>query len=221
MKTIIKLSIQLSILFLSSCSSTSFIYRKYTTGVFLQPNKTLKHNTINVDTTKRYASLNHTIELINPAISLTTNNDKEIINRITNSIIKKDSVFHIKRKGKDIKYIKTCAGAPVFIVLEQKNNISHSHGRHSPKFKLKIAKIATYFALATFYIPAVGFFISMLAIRLIRIAKNKNPSYNDATLNIITSITTFISVLLLIALVLLSFYFFSAIFGLKLFSAFI
>ena len=63
MKTIIKLSIQLSILFLSSCSSTSFINRKYTTGVFLQPNKTLKHNTINVDTSKRYASLNQSVEL--------------------------------------------------------------------------------------------------------------------------------------------------------------
>lgn len=124
MKTIIKLLIQLSILLLSSCSSTSFINRKYTTGVFLQQNKTLKHNTINVDTSKRYASLNHAIELIKPAISLTAPNDKEIINTHTNSIIKKDSFFLFQKKGRDVRLKKRAEGENILIVINHNQKIS-------------------------------------------------------------------------------------------------
>ena len=122
MKTIIKLSIQLSILFLSSCSSTSFINRKYTTGIFLQHSKTLKHNTINVDTTKQYASLNHGIELTKP---ITTDDDnKEIINTLTNSIVKKDSFFIFQKKGRDVRLKKRAEGENILIVINPNKKIS-------------------------------------------------------------------------------------------------
>jgi hypothetical protein len=124
MKTIIKLSIQLSILVLSSCSSTSFINRKYTSGVFLQHNKTLTHNTIGVDTTKQYASLNQTIELKKPVISLTPSNDKEIINSISNSIIKKDSFFIFQKKGRDVRLKKRAEGENILIVINPNKKVS-------------------------------------------------------------------------------------------------
>ena len=229
MKTIIKLLIQLSILLLSSCSSTSFINRKYTIGVFLQQNKTLKHNTVSVDSLKRYASLNHAIELIKPAISLTAPDDREIINTLTNSIIKKDSIFHFQRRGKDLKFIKKCSGQHVLIVFNKKNKIVRneplaeigSYKKYSPKSQLFMAKVATYIALATFFIPIIGFITSMIAISKIRQSKLNNQTYNYTLLNVINGITTFISVLFMIGLVLLSIYAFSAIFGLNLFYAFI
>jgi hypothetical protein len=124
MKTIIKLSIQLSILLLSSCSSTSFINRKYTSGVFLQPNKTLKHNTISIDTTKRYASLNHTIVLIKPAISLTSNDDKDVICTLANSITRKDSFFLFQKKGRDVRLKKRAEGENILIVINHNQKIS-------------------------------------------------------------------------------------------------
>jgi hypothetical protein len=229
MKIIIKLSIQFSILLLSSCSSTSFINRKYTSGVFLEHNKTLKHNTVSVDSSKRYASLNRTIEFIKPAISYTAIDDKEIISTLTNSIIKKDSMFHFQRRGKDIKFIKKCNGQHVLIVLNRKNKIVRneplaeigSYKKYSPKSQLFMAKVATYIALATFFIPVIGFLTSMIAISKIRQSKLNNQTYNYVLLNVIIGITTFISVLFMIGLVLLSIYAFSAIFGLHLFSAFI
>lgn len=122
MKTIIKLSVQLSILLLSSCSSTSFMARKYTSGVFLQHSKTLKHNTLSVDTSKRYASLNHTIEIKKPANRIDT--DKEILDFITNSITRKDSFFLFQKKGKDVRLKKRAEGENVLIVINHNQKIS-------------------------------------------------------------------------------------------------
>ena len=229
MKTIIKLSIQLSILLLSSCSSTSFINRKYTTGIFIQHSKTLKHNTISVDASMQYASLTNEIILKKPNASLVNSNDKEIINAFTNSIIKKDSVFHFQRRGKDIKFIKKCSGQHVLIVFNKKNKIVRneplaeigSYKKYSPKSHLFMAKVATYIALAAFFIPVIGFLTSMIAISKIRQSKLNNQTYNYALLNVIIGITTFISALYMIGLVLLSLYAFSAIFGLNLFFGFI
>jgi hypothetical protein len=218
MKTIIKLSIQLSILILSSCSSTSFINRKYTTGIFLQQNKTLKHNTVSVDTSKRYASLNHTIVLIKPAISLTVIDDKEIINMLTNSVVKKDSVFHFQRRGRDGVLVKKCSGKHVLVVL----NIEHQvvkvkplevinprnplfvkeESKISPEKSLKRARRHIFLALGFCLIPMVGFMLVFIAMRKLKWAKVKNPNYDFERLKGILNLAFFFSFLITLLCVL-------------------
>ena len=90
----------------------------------MQPNKILKHNIINVDTTKHYASLNQIIELKKPVISLTPDNDREIINSISNSIIKKDSFFLFQKKGRDVRLKKRAEGENILIVINHNQKIS-------------------------------------------------------------------------------------------------
>lgn len=216
MKTIIKLSIQLSILFLSSCSSTSFINRKYTTGVFLQPNKTLKHNTINVDTSKRYASLNQSVELKKEDFKIDT--DKEIINRLTNSIIIKDSVFHFQRRGRDGVLVKKCSGKHVLVVLNRENKIVkikplsevNPHNplfvkedyKISPEKSLKKAKLFIFLALGFCLIPMLGFVLVFIAIRKLKWAKLKNPNYDFERLKGMLNLAAFFSFLIAFVIVL-------------------
>lgn len=216
MKTIIKLSIQLSILFLSSCSSTSFINRKYTTGVFLQPNKTLKHNTINVDTSKRYASLNQSVELKKEDFKIDT--DKEIINRLTNSIIIKDSVFHFQRRGRDGVLVKRCSGKHVLVVLNRENKIVkikplsevNPHNplfvkedyKISPEKSLKKAKLFIFLALGFCLIPMLGFVLVFIAIRKLKWAKLKNPNYDFERLKGMLNLAAFFSFLIAFVIVL-------------------
>lgn len=216
MKTIIKLSIQLSILFLSSCSSTSFINRKYTTGVFLQPNKILKHNTINVDTSKRYASLNQSVELKKEDFKIDT--DKEIINRLTNSIIIKDSVFHFQRRGRDGVLVKRCSGKHVLVVLNRENKIVkikplsevNPHNplfvkedyKISPEKSLKKAKLFIFLALGFCLIPMLGFVLVFIAIRKLKWAKLKNPNYDFERLKGMLNLAAFFSFLIAFVIVL-------------------
>lgn len=218
MKTIIKLSIQLSILLLSSCSSTSFINRKYTSGVFLQPNKTLKHNTISVDTSKRYASLNHAIELIKPTISLTAIDDKEIINMLTNSIVKKDSVFHFQRRGRDGVLVKKCSGKHVLVVLNMGHQIVKvkplevinprnplfvkEESKISPEKSLKRARRHIFLALGFCLIPMVGFVLVFIAMRKLKWAKVKNPNYDFERLKGMLNLAFFFSFLITLLFVL-------------------
>lgn len=218
MKTIIKLSIQLSILLLSSCSSTSFINRKYTTGIFSQHNKILKHNTISVDTSKRYASLNHEIELLKPAICLTIIDDREIINRITNSIIIKDSVFHFQRRGRDGVLVKRCSGKHVLVVLNRENKIVkikplsevNPHNplfvkedyKISPEKSLKKAKLFIFLALGFCLIPMLGFVLVFIAIRKLKWAKLKNPNYDFERLKGMLNLAAFFSFLIAFVIVL-------------------
>ena len=218
MKTIIKLSIQLLILVLSSCSSTSFINRKYTSGIFLQQSKIIKHNTISVDTTKQYASLNHGIELKQPIVSLTPNSDKEIINTLTNSIIKKDSVFRILKRGRDDVFVKKCSGYHVLIVKNNENKIVKikplsevnpynplfvkEDYKISPEKSLKQAKRSIFSALGLCLIPALGFVLTILAIRRLKWAKLKNPNYNFDGLKALLNLAAFFSFLIALIIVL-------------------
>ncbi len=221
MKTIIKLSIQLSILLLSSCSSTSFINRKYTSGVFLQPNKSLKHNTISVDTSKRYASLNHTIELNKSVVSLTTNDEREIINTLTNSIIKKDTVFHLQRRGKDILFVKKCIGKHVLVVLNKEQQILKVKSLPSyngiksfkivsllnPQIALKKAELSSSLAFSLSLIPIIGLICSLIAFRKIKIAKLNNQESDFKKNKKLTISALAISLLSTLALIGLFIYF--------------
>ncbi len=94
------------IVLMSSCSGSKFLNRKYTSGRFTENVKSLKHNTVYVDSTKRYSSLNNPIELKKSPISLNEISEKEMINKKVESIIKKDSIFITKRKGRDKRIIK-------------------------------------------------------------------------------------------------------------------
>lgn len=216
MKTIIKLSIQLSILLLSSCSSTSFINRKYTTGVFLQHSKTIKHNTISIDTTKRYASLNQSIELKKTDFKIDT--DKEIINTLTNSIIKKDSVFHFQRRGRDGVLVKKCSGKHVLVVLNIENKIVKvkplevinprnplfvkEESKISPEKSLKRARRLVILALGFCLIPMVGLMLVFISMRKLKWAKVKNPNYDFDGLKGLLNLAFFFSFLITLLFVL-------------------
>jgi len=224
MKTIIKLSIQLSILILSSCSSTSFINRKYTVGIFLQPNKTLKHNTISVDTSKPYASLNQSIELKKADFKIDA--DKEIINTLTNSIVKKDSVFRILRRGRDDVFVKKCSGQHVLIVKNSENKIVkvkslsevNPHNplfvkedyKISPEKSLEQVRKSIFLALGFCFIPAGGLVFAILAIRKLKWAKLKNPNYNFEGLKALLNIAAFFSFLIALVIALSAFLYFAA-----------
>ena len=221
MKTIIKLLIQLSILLLSSCSSINFINRKYTTGIFSQHNKTLKHNTINVDTLKRYASLNHAIELIKPAISLTAPDDKKIINTLTNSIIKKDSVFRILRKGRDDVFVKKCSGSSLLIILNKEYEIIKvrplpkafinkpicTDDLRNPNITLLRAKSRSRLAIFLCLFPMVGLIVSMSALQKTQLAKVNNRRSDFKICRTLSIISTIISVLSTLTLIGLFIYF--------------
>src|ERR1700752_3118596 len=86
---------------ISSCNSNKFLNRKYTDGFFTESNKNLKHNTIKTETEKSFASLNSNIQLKKSNIINEFQTEKEIINTKVNSITKKDSIFHILKRGKD------------------------------------------------------------------------------------------------------------------------
>ena len=192
MKTKLILPTLTVITLLTSCSGSKFINRKYTSGRFIEHKSSIKHNTVFVDTTKLYASTSNVIELLKPSNSLETNTDKEIINTITNNILKKDSIFRIQRRGRDKLIIKKCDTKDVLIILNSHRKIikikktetlgnvdseNHTDLNYSMNCLL-IAKRAFKCASILWFLPLAGIILVARAIRKIKIAEAANPEYN-------------------------------------------
>ncbi|MBK6985630.1 MAG: hypothetical protein IPH32_13130 [Bacteroidetes bacterium] len=170
----------------SSCSSGKFLNRKYTMGRFTENVKSLKHNTIYVDTTKSYAYVSNRIELKKSSISLNNIPDKEIINQKVESIIKKDSIIIIRKPGRDKKtVIKN--GLKNDTIYMNKNLQVIPKNKSSFKVKdpvvvkeneLKIIKSMSKLCLWFSVIPFCGIIFSRITLKKIKNYKKKFPQEN-------------------------------------------
>ncbi|MBC7694793.1 MAG: hypothetical protein H7141_05020 [Burkholderiales bacterium] len=111
------------ILVLGSCSSGKFLNRKYTFGKYNDHKQSLVCNTTFIDSTKYYASLNDVVAQRKTCNSLDNIFETDIINAISAFIIKKDSIWISKRRGRDRKKIKKCSSENVTIILTKPGSI--------------------------------------------------------------------------------------------------
>ena len=216
MKTIINTSTLMVIVLLTSCSGSTFMNRKYTSGRFIEHKSNIKHNTTFVDSTKQYASLSHVIELLKPSNSLETNTDKEIINTITNSILKKDSVFLMPRRGKNKIILKRCNTEHVLVVFNSKHEIIKIKELENVRrymFKDKVnsknnisslaeTKATTVCALLFSFVPVLGFILSLMSANNLKLLNQDHPDLKLDRLNTSSNIAMTISSFITFAFVL-------------------
>jgi hypothetical protein len=204
------------IVVMSSCSGSKFLNRKYTSGRFSEHSKNLKYNTIDVDTTKSYSSLTHHIEFKKSPVSLNSISDKEIINNKVESLIKKDSIFIISRRGRNKKIVKPNNLPTVKVYINADKKKIKTYKELSPEIikqkqdtKLKRAVIMSlFFSL----IPVLGLFFSIRAKKIVRNyqknypLENKNKYMAMANLAICISIIPAIAALVAVLFGLLLFF---------------
>ncbi len=208
---------------MSSCSGHKFSNRKYTSGRFVEHKKSLTHNIVYVDTTKRYSSLNNNIELKKSPVILNDISEKEIINKKVESIIKKDSIFIISRKGRN-KTVVVKNDLPTVITHIDRNGKRVKSKIVTPIVAEKIkrnqvAKIKAFSIMSLCFalIPALGFAFAITAKKLIKQSKKLNSFDNINKYNVITNIGFGLSiiptVILLLFAALLIFALFMLLFG--------
>lgn len=81
--------------------------------------------------TKQLLSNYNLLIFKNSMIILTSKDVNDIINSRKNEDEKKDTIFHIKKRGKDEKIIKTCIGSDVLIVID-----TYHSTLENPNFKI-------------------------------------------------------------------------------------
>lgn len=160
----------------SSCKQSVFLNRKYTSGKFTENNKILKYNTVYIDTTKNYASVN---VIPNISIVKVVETEKEITEQKINCMFsKKDTIIRLKRIGPDKEMIIKNKSSNVCIVVDGIPKPS------SPQFKEKIKqnsfsyiKIKTILSLAFSLVPVVGLVMALAckkALKKFQLAYNEN-----------------------------------------------
>lgn len=185
MKTILYI-VFISIL-MSSCSGNKFLNRKYTAGFFTETHKNLTHNTIKTETEKRYTSLNSNIQLKKSNSINEFQSEKEIINAKVNSITKKDSIFHILKKGRDEIIVVKNDLPDVYVKINSKNNERITANKiklgQSPITKAQIEKdlrVRTIIGLLVFFMPIMGILMAIQTKRRIRKYKQQYPDITYA-----------------------------------------
>jgi len=170
------------IILLTSCKGTGFLNRKYTNGHFIEHIKTVKHNTLYCDSTKRYAST-ETGE-IKSIIGLSNiRSEKEFIQTTINSIIKKDSIFIIRKKGKDERIIVKNNLEDKTVYLNENRQISIEKYRavavinpeRKKNKKEEEISILSALALGLSLLPLIGFAIAVRCIKLINKYRKEYP----------------------------------------------
>lgn len=171
---------------LSSCSGNKFLNRKYTSGLFKELDRNMKHNTTKVANKNAYASSISNIELEKTALLEESLSEKEIIELKVNSITKKDSIIHILKKGRDeiivIKndlpnvYVKVNPKTNKKTVTHQIDKINSSTiGKETIERDLRIRTIV---GLIIFFVPIVGILIAIQTKKRIKKYKQQNPNIN-------------------------------------------
>ena len=195
---------------MSSCSGSKFLNRKYTSGRFVEPKKSLTHNTTYVDTTKSYASLNNQIELKKSPLILNDISEKEIINKKVESIIKKDSIFIINRKGRN-KTVIVKNDLPTVITHIDRSGKRVKSKTLTPVIAEKVkrnqvAKIKAFSIMSLCFalIPALGFAFAITAKKLIKQSRKLNPFDNIGKYNVIANIGLGLSIIPTLILVLIA-----------------
>ncbi len=197
------------VVLISSCSTTKFSNRKYTFGRFTETVKTLKHNSVYIDTTKSYTSFNNNIELKKTHVVLNDISEKEIINKKVESLFKKDSVFICKKKGKDTKtVVKNNLPNVTIIVNGDKKTIKPVKviGYEKIKLKKKAQTIKLYKqCLLLSVIPFVGLVFAKVVKRKVLKYKKEFPDDNEKfstwKINLAITIGVFTSLIGIVALV--------------------
>ena len=173
------------IIVLGSCSGNKFLNRKYTSGRFLEPKRTLKHNTIFADTTVGYSSLASNIELKKTSGSLDNYTEREIIPSEIASAIKKDSIFIRIKRGKDQKTVKkNDLDHDVITVINKKGLVvsqkTQPHASLNPETKndpdFKQIKSMSTIALAFCWVPVLGLIVALKLKKRLRKYKAANPT---------------------------------------------
>ena len=193
---------------MSSCSSGKFLNRKYTMGRFTENVKSLKHNTIYVDTTKSYAYVSDPMELKKSSISLNNIPDKEIINNKVESIIKKDSIFIFKKRGRNkVTVVKNSLPNVTVIVQGDKRTVKQAKkidfDYEKTRRKARAKKLYKYSLILSF-IPFVGFIIAITAKKSIKKYQtefpDENEKFNKSRINFAIIFSLFSSLIGLVAL---------------------
>ncbi len=201
------------IILLTSCKGTGFLNRKYTSGHFVQHYKTVKHNTLNSDSTKLYAST-HKREIRNTTPLSNICSEKEIIKTTVNSILKKDSIFIIRKKGKDDRIIVKNNLEDKTVYLNEDRQISIEKYRavavinpERKKYKKEEEiSILSALALVLSLLPLIGFAIAVRCIKLINKYRKEYPpelKNGNMAMSVAGLIISIIPSLALIALALL------------------
>jgi hypothetical protein len=186
---------------MSSCSSGKFLNRKYTIGRFAENVKSLKHNSICVDTTKLYSSLNNPIEFKKSSVILNAFSGKDIINQKVESNIKKDSIFIFNGKGRN----KTVVVKNDLLTVV--THIDRNGKRVKSKIvtpivaekikKNQIAKIKAFSIMSLCFalIPVLGFAFAITAKKLIKQSKKTNPFPYIDHYNVISNVGLGLSII--------------------------
>ena len=196
MKTSQKLSVLVVGIALTACSSSKFTSRKYTSGKFIAKHGNVKHNTIFSDTTKEYTSANPNLEFKEKIEDEIIHSDKKIIESISTSIIKRDSVIITQKKGKNTRLvIKNNLPDVTIIKLENKSDTTKVKAKpiiHNKK-SLIHAKVTSIIAISVCMIPIVGFISALVALRKNRNSNRDNPNLGFTWMNLLSIIAMVIS----------------------------
>jgi len=217
----LKFFIPLSIVMIlfGSCTNSKFLNRKYTSGRFVEYTKNIKHNTISTDQSKALASANPGA-VVPLSVETKTESEKEIIDLKAESILKKDSVFIIRKRGRDkiIVHENNLVNDTVYLnencqVIAKKTSVKPKTKISEEKLKKKMEhkiKTVSTLALAFSLIPLLGFIFSLTAGKIIRKYEERYPAeekqwakvktYTALALSIIPSLAAVLIVLALIFL---------------------
>lgn len=180
MKTL--LSIFILIILLSSCSGNKFVSRKYTQGRFIENSKAVKHNTLFTDSNKNFANKNCGANILFKTSLKESIIEKELIAKAVNSIIKKDSIYIIQKRGHDQKIVikNNLPNVTVIIKKEKIKTVKpvdpHKEILKQGQLENKIDMLSIL-ALSCSLIPVAGFIIALSAKKQIK--KYRNHYYDD------------------------------------------
>ncbi len=165
------------IILLTSCKETGFLNRRYTGGRFVEHIKPVKHNTFYSDSTRCYTSTDNK-EIKSVSVQSHICSEKEMIHATLNSIIKKDSIYIFRKKGRDKKILVKNNLEDETVYLDEHRQVIYKEHRAfqrpaeiSPERKKykREEEINIFSALALGFsiLPIIGFALAVRSIKLI------------------------------------------------------
>lgn len=203
---------------ISSCSGGKFLNRKYTSGKFNQNINNLTHNTVYTKSEKTYASLNNQVKLKHSFEVSEESLNKNIINAQVSSIIKKDSIFIIQKKGKNkVIVVKNNLPDVTIIVTGNQKIIKPVKVIDQASIKsTKISKIKKFSKICLYlsFIPFLGFVYVITTRRIIKKYNKEYPvekiNYNTSRINLALVMSILTSIIGVIAFIYLFYLLFLA-----------
>jgi hypothetical protein len=186
---------------LSSCSGGKFLSRKYTSGTYIQQVKSLKYNTVFADTNKAYSSADKEFKVVMSSQSSSQLIHTNIVDGLAGSVLKKDSIFIISRKGRNRKVVVKNNLPTVITHVDKKGNriktkvlspLQADKVRANYETKIKVFSIL---ALCLSLVPILGFIFARTARRLIRQNRETNSFKHINRYNAMSDIALGLSII--------------------------